>query len=580
MKHLRHLTRPLVVVALLATSLVFAVASPAAGQSTIKVFEFHSADDAEWEVQITVQALGGCNPPNARSGYVTSWLGPDEEDGEVLDPGTCNYKITALSRHEDTRSQLCDTELGWGTSPGTWGSELQTSSGRGTETDISARHTGGATPRCSAQPTLAITIDPDDVVQELPASAKDANLFARAKRAVEITEFRVKVTPESNSINRTGCDQTLDFFVTGDDDETEKALSSLGAGVTCDFRITVTEAPSPFIIRDANGETFSTNDKDTDGEIELDLSEHVQLPYSRIVIIQDVANNPGNQGTAEYEISSACGGVPALPPIALGTGGTGSGIYQLPGGETVSPLQEGRWRVHSPDFANFGAGAVYAAIATSTTSDEISGCSVTVSAELEAAGCTLSGTTIRTLTWTSANPIRYFDFEFDIYCGGSRPPTPTPPPTTPPATGDPTGTTTTDTADAVPGTDTARVVARLRSEDGRIEFGLQQQQHNGSWGARVFPPARLFPTSPTVGAWQVSRGVTLSVSESAESFDEEVLVRIIARRRTDGRLEFGLQQSADGGRSWGERELPDRRYFPANPKSDIWYGSSDIILDS
>lgn len=586
MLHIRHLIRPLVVVVLLATSLALA-AAPVGAQSDIEVFEFHNgeadADAADWEVQITAQALGGCNPDNARPGYVTAWIGPDDEDGEVLDPGVCNYRITAVARKTDAPNRLCNAELGWGATPSTWSSALTTKTRTPADADvITARHTGGATPNCSARPTLAIKIDPEDVVQELPASATDSNLEARAQRAAEITEFRVKVTPQSTTINRTGCDQTLDFFVLGDGEAAEKALSALGAGVECDFRITVTEAPPPFTITDANGEAFKTTERDADGEIDIDLSDHVQLPYNRIVIIQDVINNPGNQGSAAYELTTTCGGVPALPPIAIGTTPGGSGIYTLPGGDTVATLANGRFTVHSPTFANFGAGASYPAVATSITSDEIAGCSVTASIELDAPGCTLGGSDNRTITWSSADPVRHFDFEFDIYCGGSRPPDPPPTPTTQPAvTDDPTDDT--DDADeaatAESGTDTVRLVARLL-DTGKIEFGLQQVQHDNTWGDRVFPRARLFPADTPVGRWLVSSAITLSVSESADAFDEDVTVRIVARRGSDDRVEFGLQQSDDGGTTWGDRILPPRRFFPARASVDRWLGSSNITVDS
>lgn len=592
MLQIRQLIRPLVVVALLAASVALAVASPAGAQGNIEVFEFHNGEDgtdaSDWELQITVQALGGCNPTNARSGYVTSWIGPDDEDGEVLDPGTCNYRITAVARKTDALNRLCSAEVGWGDAPSDFSAELTTSTRPDDADTVTARHTGGDTPSCSARPTLSIKIDPDKVVQELPASATDSNLEARAQRAAEITEFRVKVTPQSTTIGRTGCDQTLDFFVLGDGEAADKALGTLGAGVKCDFRITVTEAPPPFAIIDANGEPFDTDDAGSDGEIDIDLSDHVQLPYNRIVIIQDVINNPGNQGSAAYDLSTTCGGVPALPPIAIGTGGGGSGIYTLPGGDTVATLATGRFTVHSPTFANFGAGASYPAVATSTTSDEIAGCSVTASIQLEASGCTLGGSDNRTLTWSSANPLRNFDFEFDIYCGGSRPPDPPPPPTPttqPPATGD-SAASSTGTSDSAgtatapdAATDTVRLVARLL-ENGKIEFGLQQRLHDGAWSDRIFPRARLFPAETAVGRWLVSSAITLSVAKSASDFADDTHVRIIARNQADGRVEFGLQQSDDGGTTWGERSLPQRRYFPTSATALRWLGSSNITLDS
>ena len=576
MKHLRHFARALVVIALLGTGLALAAASPAGAQSTIRVFEFHNGDDDDWEVQITAQALGGCNPANARPGYVTSWLGSNDEDGEVLDPGVCNYLITAVARQVDSPNNLCNAELSW--AGGSWMSEMQTAHQDLKNTIVEARHTGGSSPNCSARPTLSITIDPESVIEELPASATDSNLSARAERAAEITEFRVRVTPESSTINRTGCDQTLDFLVAGDGDEVEKALGVLGGGVECDFRITVVEASPPFAIRDANGETFKTTDRNADGTIDINLSDHVELPYNRIVIIQDVINNPGNQGTAAYELTTECGGVPALPPIAIGTGSSGSGIFTLPGGDTVATLANGRFTVHSPTFANFGPGAAYPAIATSTTSDEIGGCSVTASIALDAAGCTLSGSENRTLTWTSASPVQNFDFEFDIYCGGSRPPTPTPPPPPPPATHD-TADDTDGAAAAEAGTDTVRLVARLLA-NGKIEFGLQQWQHDDTWGERVFPRARLFPPDTAAGRWLVSSAITLSVSESADAFTEDVVVRIVARKGSDGRVEFGLQQSDDGGNTWGDRVTPQRRFFPTAATVNHWLGSSNITVDS
>ncbi len=573
MLHLRQFTRPLVVIALLATGLALAAGSPAGAQSTIKVFRFESAETADtWEVQISAQALGGCNPSGARSGHVSDWLGPDEEDGEVLDPGTCNYRITAVARQTTNAAQLCTAEVRWGTS-GDFTAAIHTSdAGRGTETTIEAQHKGDNTPSCSAQPVLAVTIDPETVVQALPKSAVDSNLEARAERAAVITEFRVNVTPKSTSVNRTGCDQTLDFFVHGDGEEAEKALGSIGSGVNCEFTIKVTEAPAPFVIAKPNGISFSTNDKNNNtGQIDLDLSDHVQLPWNRIVIIQDVSNNPGNQGTASYKITSVCAGVAALPPIAAAGG---SGIYTLPGGQTVASLNNGRFTVHSPNFANFGPGASYGAVATSTTSDEIGGCSVTATIQGLPAGCTLTGEASRTLTWSTANQLRTFDFEFDIYCGGSQPPDPEVPP--PPA--DDSSDTTTDDAATAPevGTHNVRIVARLL-DNGKIEFGLQQILHDSTWGDRVFPRARLFPATTAVGRWLVSSPITLSAAEGPNDFAVDVAVRIVARRLADGRVEFGLQQRDNG--SWGDRDLPQSRFFPPTATVDRWLGSSTLNLD-
>ncbi|MYI81922.1 MAG: hypothetical protein F4056_00880 [Chloroflexi bacterium] len=53
-------------------------------------------------------------------------------------------------------------------------------------------------------------------------------------------------------------------------------------------------------------------------------------------------------------------------------------------------------------------------------------------------------------------------------------------------------------------------------------------------------------------------------------------VRIVAQRHADGRVEFALQQR-DGSR-WGERILPERRFFPATG-SGRWLHSSTITLE-
>lgn len=68
----------------------------------------------------------------------------------------------------------------------------------------------------------------------------------------------------------------------------------------------------------------------------------------------------------------------------------------------------------------------------------------------------------------------------------------------------------------------------------------------------------------------------MSVSLAAAQ-SNETETRITARRLTDGRVEFALnEQQADGG--WGERILPSRRYFPANATVDAWLVSSPVLV--
>ena len=47
---------------------------------------------------------------------------------------------------------------------------------------------------------------------------------------------------------------------------------------------------------------------------------------------------------------------------------------------------------------------------------------------------------------------------------------------------------------------TVRIVAR-KIADGRIEFGLRQEQADGTYGSEILPRARFFPTDAEVGRW-------------------------------------------------------------------------------
>ncbi|MCY3786587.1 MAG: hypothetical protein OXG47_07660, partial [bacterium] len=93
-----------------------------------------------------------------------------------------------------------------------------------------------------------------------------------------------------------------------------------------------------------------------------------------------------------------------------------------------------------------------------------------------------------------------------------------------------------------------RIVARKHT-DGRIEFALQQRQGD-TWGDRQLPRSRYFPTTAPTGRWLASTPVDAAGGE----------VRIVARKHTDGRIEFALQQRQ--GDTWGDRQLPRSRYFP------------------
>ena len=305
----------------------------------------------------------------------------------------------------------------------------------------------------------------------------------------------------------------------------------------------------------------------------MDLSGLVSLPYGRIAIVQDVTGS-NNRGTASYKIDRSCGGVGALPPTIAGGG---PGIYTTPGGKVVATLFEGRFTVHSSNFANFGPGANYLAVARSVTSRAVDGCSVSVTIEGVPAACTVVPSTTQTLTWQKGSPFEHFDFEFDIACGAGAavPVAGDGLPPAPPGSSDSAGG---DSSDAVaPAGADVRIVAR-KLANGKIEFGLQQQRNDDSWGDRRLPRARLFPATAQVGQWLRSTPLTVSVASSADALAENIGVRIIARKTSSGRVEFGLQQRDDDG-SWGDRQLPSRRFFPTGATVDRWLVSSPLTLD-
>ena len=107
-----------------------------------------------------------------------------------------------------------------------------------------------------------------------------------------------------------------------------------------------------------------------------------------------------------------------------------------------------------------------------------------------------------------------------------------------------------------------RIVAR-KLTDGRVEFALQQRS-GSTWGDRQLPRARFFPTTARVGRWLASSPLDVTAGE----------VRIVARKLTDGRVEFALQQRS--GSTWGDRQLPRARFFPTTARVGRWLASSPL----
>ncbi len=572
MLHLRILTKALVALALLGTALTLA-ASPASAQK-IEVITFENEDTADtevaWEMRVTVVSLGGCTPTQGlgAEGFVTGWLSEGSQSGVALDTGTCSYDFTAQARRKNN-SEVCDAQLAWGEGA-TEGFEDRLNSGssaRSGESFISVKH---KTPmKCQSSVTATFSINPSTVVKALPATSRDDALTSRVRRAVEVTDFTVSVRPHLATRNTQGCNLSFSFIMRGGTSgAVKRSLDGTPIGSMCQFQAFITNDPSPFTVV-TGGTTFTTSA----GTITVDLSPQLKIEPARIWIIQDVVGSAGNVGVS-YGIVRSCAGINALPPAITPTGGPG--LYLLPGGGWRVTLLSGRHTVHSNLSPNFGPGVTYQAAARSLTSTVVEGCTVTVTISHVPAGCVVAGGNTQTLTWTRSRPFADFGFEFDITCSGvaAQPPTsavdlpPPPPSSTPPA----------DMAGSSVGDNDVRIVARQLS-NGKLEFGLQQRQQDNSWGTRVLPKARLFPSNTPVGRWLVSSTMTLWVAETADALVEEIRVRIVARKWSDDRVEFGLQQQNDSG-SWGPRHLPDRRFFPKPVIPSNWLSSTQVSLDT
>ena len=124
--------------------------------------------------------------------------------------------------------------------------------------------------------------------------------------------------------------------------------------------------------------------------------------------------------------------------------------------------------------------------------------------------------------------------------------------------------------------DEVRIVAR-KLDNGKIEFALQQRRADASWGDRQLPSKRLFPATATVGSWLQSTPLTMRVPAAGGTSAADVAVRIVARKLDNGKVEFALQQRrADA--SWGDRQLPSKRLFPATATVGRWLQSTPISV--
>ena len=99
-----------------------------------------------------------------------------------------------------------------------------------------------------------------------------------------------------------------------------------------------------------------------------------------------------------------------------------------------------------------------------------------------------------------------------------------------------------------------RIAAR-KAADGRVEFGLQQRQGDASWGERMLPPRRFFPTTATVGRWRASSPLAArppqAAAQSTQATGRDVLMGLLAALGTATENPAGYDRS-DYDHSSGE----------------------------
>lgn len=132
---------------------------------------------------------------------------------------------------------------------------------------------------------------------------------------------------------------------------------------------------------------------------------------------------------------------------------------------------------------------------------------------------------------------------------------------------------------SLPGVSEVEVrVATQLLEDGRMEFAIQERSEGGEWGERRLPQSRFFPDTATVGRWLASSPLMASLPDAGADV-VMIELRVATQFLEDGRMEFAIQELGEGG-EWGERRLPQLRFFPADAELDRWLASSPLDVST
>ncbi len=121
-------------------------------------------------------------------------------------------------------------------------------------------------------------------------------------------------------------------------------------------------------------------------------------------------------------------------------------------------------------------------------------------------------------------------------------------------------------------------VATQLLEDGRMEFAIQERREGGEWGERRLPRSRFVSPGASVGRWLASSPLSVGLPD-ADTDVIKIEVRVATQLLDDGRMEFAVQERGEGG-EWGERRLPELRFFPADAEPDRWLASSPLKVST
>lgn len=127
---------------------------------------------------------------------------------------------------------------------------------------------------------------------------------------------------------------------------------------------------------------------------------------------------------------------------------------------------------------------------------------------------------------------------------------------------------------------TIRIVAQ-RLEDGRVEFGVIQQQPNGTWSDRILPRARYFPADAEVGRWLRSSPIDLASTGTTQSTPARTGLHVADSYWSDDRTEYYVVVGGlSAGHTYCEVHLTRGGRRIGEWSNEIWSGRRSEVTIS